>query len=76
RVTEAGALGAAILAGAGCGVFSSVAEGVGQMVQLDTTFEPNAVLGASYTQRYEQYRQLYAPLRGLLHSLAAEPTTS
>ncbi|MHB9034469.1 MAG: FGGY-family carbohydrate kinase, partial [Anaerolineae bacterium] len=43
RVTEAGALGAAILAGAGCGVFSSVAEGVGQMVQLDTTFEPNEV---------------------------------
>ncbi|MCE5259048.1 MAG: hypothetical protein LLG44_08335 [Chloroflexi bacterium] len=76
RVTEAGSLGAAILAGVGSGVFTSIAEGVAQMVHSDLSFEPDAALGKGYSARYAQYRQLYAPLRELLRSLAAESTGS
>jgi len=72
RVTEAGSLGAAILAGAGSGIFASVAEGVAQMVHSERSYEPDTALSERYSARYAQYRQLYAPLRGLLASLAAE----
>jgi xylulokinase len=41
QVTEAGALGSAIIAGVGCDVFPSYEAGVEAMVRLDRTFEPN-----------------------------------
>ena len=39
-ITEAGALGAAILAGVGNGIFADVQTGVDVMVKLDCVFEP------------------------------------
>lgn len=74
KVTEAGALGAAILAGVGSGIFASAAEGVAQMVHSDRAWEPNPAMTDRYTYRYNQYRRLYAPLRELLQELAAEAT--
>ncbi|NLV73198.1 MAG: hypothetical protein GXY52_00725 [Chloroflexi bacterium] len=76
KVTEAGTLGAAILAGVGAGVFGDAAEGASMMVQPDATFEPNIELGARYTARFGQYQRLYEPLRELLRELAAEATAS
>ncbi len=40
-ITEAGALGAAIVAGVGSGMFGSYEEGVRAMVKLERTFEPD-----------------------------------
>ncbi len=62
-INEAGVMGAAILAGVGCGAFPSLAEGVERMVKLERTFEPNPAVQAQYDERFELYRQLY-PLMG------------
>jgi xylulokinase len=63
KVTEAGALGAAIIAGVGAGVFSSFESGVEAMVQLERTFEPDAHQQQLYAGRFEEYRKLWPWLR-------------
>lgn len=69
KVTEAGALGAAIVAGAGCGVFASLREGVARLVALDRTFEPDAHRHAIYGERFAKYRQLYPLLQDYLRGM-------
>ena len=63
RIKEAGALGAAILAGTGCGVFPSLEEGVRGMVQLEQAFTPDPVRQEQYNERFSHYRRLW-PLVG------------
>jgi xylulokinase len=71
RVSEAGALGAAILAGAGSGVFSSIQQGVASMVHPGKTFEPDAQMQARYNERYALYRRLFPLLREYLREAAS-----
>jgi xylulokinase len=59
KITEAGALGAAILAGVGCGVYHSAEEAVGALVQVDRVFEPDARRHRLYTERFARYGLLY-----------------
>jgi xylulokinase len=61
RVSEAGAMGAAILAGVGAGLFPTQQAGVEAMVTLEKVFEPDAQKHALYTARFERYTRL-APL--------------
>jgi xylulokinase len=68
RVSEAGALGAAILAGAGTGEFGSIEEGARRMVSVAGGFEPDPARGAQYAQAYERYRRLWPLLRDFLTS--------
>lgn len=72
RVNEAGILGAAILAGVGCGVFSSLEEGVGAMVHLERTFEPDPHTQAGYDERFGQYRRLWPLMAEYLRDLAQQ----
>ena len=58
-ITEAGALGAAILAGIGAGEFASHEDGVQAMVKLDRTFEPDPARHERYRARFEQYRRIW-----------------
>jgi xylulokinase len=69
--TEAGALGAAIIAGLGSGAFASYGEGVEAMVRLNRTFEPDPEMHNRYRPRFEQYRQLWPLMQGYLRDLAA-----
>jgi len=62
-ITEAGALGAAIIAGVGSGIFENYAQGVGAMVKLERTFEPDLRQHARYQVRYQYYQRL-GPLMG------------
>lgn len=71
RITEAGVLGAAILAGAGSGIFPSIQAGVERMVKLEHEFYPNPQMQARYDERFELYRRLYPPMKDLLHDLSA-----
>jgi xylulokinase len=59
RVTEAAALGAALLAGVGAGCFTSVAEAAGLFLQLTETYAPDPARHDRYTRQYELYRQVY-----------------
>jgi sugar (pentulose or hexulose) kinase len=69
RVSEAGALGAAILAGKGSGVFPSLEAGVERMVALDRTFEPDPARQRLYDARYEKYTKLAPLMEGYLREL-------
>lgn len=70
-ITEAGALGGAIIAGVGSGVFGSYAEGVEAMVRLERVFEPDSQQHRRYAARYEQYRKLWPLMGAYLRDLAA-----
>ena len=70
-ITEAGALGAAIIAGVGAGCFDSYEQAVGAMVHFDRVFEPDPARHARYQARYDLYRQIWPLTAGLLRDIAA-----
>jgi autoinducer 2 (AI-2) kinase len=61
-VKEATALGAAIMAGKGIGLYSDVRAAVRGMVKIEKTFTPNAENAEIYRQAYEKWEAAYAPL--------------
>jgi len=69
RITEAGALGAAIMAGVGRGVFSSYEAGVETMVKLDRAFEPDPETHKLYESRFEKYKRLWPLIEEYLRDL-------
>jgi xylulokinase len=69
RVTEAAALGAALLAGVGAGSFPSVAVAAGRFLQLNETYLPDPARHDRYTRQYELYRQVYPAVAPLSHQL-------
>jgi len=69
KVTEAGALGAAILAGVGTGVYRSTREAVEAVVQVDRVFEPNPARHERYSERFKKYCRVYPALKEILRSL-------
>ena len=64
-VKEATALGAAIIAGYGVGIYPSIAEGAHQVVKIEKTFSPDAANHAMYEKLYETWRKVYAAQLGL-----------
>lgn len=70
KLTEAGALGAAILAGVGVGVYGSTEEGVVAAVRLDREFEPDPEMHERYDARFEQYRRLWPLMKDYLRDIA------
>lgn len=58
-VTEAGALGAAILAGIGTGVFADHHQGIEAMVRVDRSFEPDPRRSETYRELYDRYTRLW-----------------
>jgi xylulokinase len=71
-ITEAGALGAAIMAGVGSGVFESYTQGVDAMVKLERTFEPDMAMHNRYQIRYQYYQRLGQLMAGYLRELSTE----
>jgi len=72
QITEAGALGAAIIAGVGCRRFASFEEGVAAMVKPGRTFEPDTRQHELYQARFAQYRELWPLMRKYLQALAQD----
>ncbi len=58
NVTEAGALGAAILAGVASGVYPSAEAAVRQLVRVERRFEPDPKAALRYRELYEKFREL------------------
>ena len=61
---ETGALGAAIAAGIGAGVFSDYEAGVAQMARIDRHYQPNPAIQDTYSARYEIYNDLCDDVSG------------
>jgi L-xylulokinase len=55
RSRETGALGAAIAAGTGAGLFADFAEGAARTVKFERVCEPDYELARLYQERYETY---------------------
>ncbi|MGI8574298.1 MAG: FGGY-family carbohydrate kinase [Egibacteraceae bacterium] len=62
---EAGALGAAICAGVGAGIYPSVAEGADRAVKVARTHEPDADRTERLHEGYEHYQQVIEALSPL-----------
>lgn len=69
KVTQAGTLGAAMLAGVATGVYRSLGKAVETLVKVDRVFEPNAARHERYREPFEKYRRIYPALKDLLWSL-------
>jgi xylulokinase len=67
------AMGDAIVAAAGAGIYASVEEAVARMVQPGATYRPRAEYAALYDELYGVYRRLYPALRAEFQQLAAVP---
>jgi len=65
RVTEAACLGAALLAGAACGVYRDLDAAVRSAVHLDLRITPDPQSRAAYADRFQTYRRLYPTLKKL-----------
>jgi xylulokinase len=66
RVTEAGCLGAAIMAGVGSRVFDNFLGGVQAMVALGDRIEPDNARRKDYEPRYRRYQGLWPLLKDYL----------
>jgi xylulokinase len=64
--SEAGTLGAAIIAAAGAGEYSSIAAGAAAMVAPGRRFDPDPRRVRAYRERYERYRALWPAMKNLL----------
>ena len=62
EVDDAAALGAAILAGVGSGLFSTAEDGINVMVPPASTIEPRPDRAAAYAERFGLYIELYPAL--------------
>ena len=69
RITEAGLLGAAMLAGISTGVFRNAAEAASLFVREDRMFEPDMNRHRFYQERHVLYQQLYPVLKPVLKNL-------
>jgi xylulokinase len=72
EVTEAGALGAALMAGVGTGVYASYSDAVSAAVRIDRTIEPDMDEHARYAPLYRCYRETKPHFREYLRVLAAQ----
>ncbi len=64
-VTESSALGAALCAGLGAGLYSSLTELDGELRKRVATFEPRPAAVAAYDERYAAWQQIYPRMLGL-----------
>jgi xylulokinase len=75
-IGEAGALGAAIIAGVGSDLYPTFAAGVEAMVRLDRAFEPDPQRHRLYADWYELYRELWPTTASYLRVLASKQDSS
>ncbi|MCX5769401.1 MAG: FGGY family carbohydrate kinase [Candidatus Hydrogenedentes bacterium] len=66
-LTEAGALGAAIMAGVASRAYTTFTQGVQASVRIQKSFEPAPQLKAPYHQRFAQYAQLWPHIKNYVN---------
>jgi xylulokinase len=59
KMRDAGVLGAALLAGTGVAVFSSLKQAASTFVKVDREFQPNRHEVARHTIAFERFKSLY-----------------
>jgi len=69
NITEAACLGAAILAGLGSGVYSSIEEGIKACVRIKREFYPQKKWANVYKEKFKLYQTIYPTLQDLNHRI-------
>ena len=72
-VTESTALGAALYAGIGAGLYRDIAEAAGSVARIRRTFDPGTDAGRTYDERYAAWRALYPRILDLSESGLLRP---
>ena len=72
-VKESTALGAAIYAGIGAGVYDDLGAVVDRLVRIERTFEPGPAARAAYDDGFAAWRKLYPRILGLSESGLLRP---
>lgn len=62
QTSETGALGAALFAGVGAGIYKDCKEAVETAVRITETYEPNPAVYAAYDEAYERFVKAYMAL--------------
>lgn len=70
--SEGPALGVAILAGVGAGLYPSVKEACDQMIHVSSEQNPIQENSQSYAKKYEMYRSIYPDLKDTFKRLAQQ----
>ncbi|MCB1495859.1 MAG: hypothetical protein KDJ86_08755 [Bauldia sp.] len=63
HVLDAGALGAAVIAGLGAGAMPSLEAAVDRLVTFERDFEPDGAMRGYYDDKFGRYQELYADLK-------------
>lgn len=72
KISDASALGAAVMAATGAGLFGGPREAVAAMVKPDLVFEPDPVKTKAYDRLFDIYSSIYPSISTILHQLAEE----
>jgi autoinducer 2 (AI-2) kinase len=73
RVKESTALGAAMLAGVGAGLYSDIQSAARQVVGFEATLHPNPEAHNLYLELYESWLHVYAGQLGLVEDGLLQP---
>jgi autoinducer-2 kinase len=73
RVKESTALGAAILAGIGAGVYPDIPTAAREVVSFDSVIEPDSQTHNGYLGRYDSWLRVYAAQLGLVEGGLLKP---
>lgn len=76
RSRETGALGAAIAAGTGVGLFVDFSAGATAMTAPDRCYQPNSAIAPAYEQRYRLYGEINQAMGPLWDRMASERTSN
>ena len=60
KVKEATALGAAVLAGYGVGIYRNISRAAKKLVHIDTVYQPNGQNYNTYNEIYHDWKEIYA----------------
>lgn len=69
KTTEAASFGAALLAGAGAGIYPSAAKAAEEFTHLNDSILPRPAQQALYDRTYSLYRQVYPAVKSISHQL-------
>ena len=76
KISEAAALGAAMLGGIGAECFSGIEQAVENMVAVQHAYEPNSKQNRQYQQNFQEYVEIYPALRDLNHLISNRQTNA
>ena len=66
---EAACLGAAVIAGSGAGLYTSIIDGIDRCVRFGKTYEHDTSRSKAYAERFALYKELHGTLRPLHEKL-------